>query len=98
MRASEFELKEAYKHAVKKWRLIVENNGDPSGLTDEEYKCKYCTLFDQDLCLGCPLRPRPQTGRLGCNEVGHPWSIWYRCRDKKTAKAVLDLILKTKPF
>jgi len=99
-------IEKAYELAVKKWQWIVDNNGSSMGLFEvipeiEQYVsgCSYCYLYIELDCHGCPLRI-PDIRWPGCSCAGnsHQFYIWFNHKTKANAQAVLDLIIKTKPF
>ncbi|MFA6917020.1 MAG: hypothetical protein WC222_11525 [Parachlamydiales bacterium] len=103
----EITLQEVYKLAVKKWKLVVDFNGDDrqADIAIPEIKqfrnnCPYCELFVkvETGCKGCPLTPVNLNYGLGCRTDDHPYDLWLNHPIKRTAQAVLDLIVKTKPF
>lgn len=102
-------LQEAYELSVKKWRIIVRDDGGAENVPKMYNKftagCPYCELFAErnalgEVCVGCPLDLGNRAlDDLACCESGHPWNTWYEADvpTKEQAQAVLDLIIKTKP-
>jgi len=103
-------IEKAYELSVKKWEIIVKDNGDdtriPKMYAQFRADCPYCELFARrdgkdQICIGCPLDLGNRDLRsLACCEFNHPWNIWFYAKGptKEHAQAVLDLIIKTKPF
>ncbi len=113
MESTGLDLATAYAHAVQKWEYIRDNGGAYLGITIDmphlrSYRncCSYCQMFlnlsaidvGEDPCVGCPLNILPFNGDVGCSRKGHPYLDWFMNSSTKTAQAVLDLIIKTKPI
>ena len=104
----ELTIEKAYELAVKKWEYIVKNDGDNSGQLAEipelrhyNAQCSYCEMFIKSpvWCKGCPLAILPHEDyEHGCLHKDHPYNKWDMNSTRETAQAVLDLIIKTKPF
>jgi len=82
--------KKAFELSIKKWELIVENDGKnldvwPKDLDSIMSHCGLCQFYG---CKDCPLN----LDGLCCVNWPHPWSIWRNDQTKENAQAVLELI------
>jgi hypothetical protein len=88
--------KEALELSVKKWQMIVDNDGIYSLEIQRKFakfqnSCPLCHLyFGYGACEGCPINLDKTD--CACQTKGHPFKTWLDDRNKATAQSVLNLI------
>jgi hypothetical protein len=93
--------KEALELSVKKWQMIVDNNGIYSLDIQRKFaeftnSCPLCHLyFKHGDCTRCPINLSGK--RYACENGEHPFNDWAGTHSKANAQKVLNLI-KSKLF
>ena len=100
--------KQAKELSIKKWELVVANDGKPIEHYPPELfvlqaQCGYCekylslnyNIIKLKRCGRCPLIiSREYEYSFACDQSDHPFNIWKKNKTRENAQVMLDLILK----